>query len=163
VHRILFHKSFIYVVTIQRSEQSIQPEVRKEVIDAMRKILVLLLPLLLLSLVTIQASAILRPVSVENIKGFCFIRVRADRHSMSYLFHYENLSPVSQVYVVSGAVYDANGDLLWGLWFYPNIVEPGNSDDDIVQTIGLGEHSLHFIVIIDDEPVFEDWVAFPGL
>jgi len=59
----------------------------------MRKIVALALPLLFLSLVTIQANAVVTPVEVERAKDVYFVKVKGDHRTKSFLFNYENLSP----------------------------------------------------------------------
>lgn len=63
----------------------------------MRKIVALALPLLFLSLMTIQANAVVTPVEVQRVKDVCFFRMRGDPHTKEFLLHYENLSPSSDV------------------------------------------------------------------
>lgn len=62
-------------------------------IDAMRKIIALALPLLFLSLMIIQANAVVTPVEVQRAKDVYFVKVKGDHRTKSFLFSYENLSP----------------------------------------------------------------------
>jgi len=59
----------------------------------LRKIVALALPLLFLSLMTIQANAVTTPVEVERAKDVYFVKVKGDHRTKSFLFNYENLSP----------------------------------------------------------------------
>ena len=59
----------------------------------LRKIFALALPLLFLSLMTIQANAVTTPVEVERAKDVYFVKVKGDHRTKSFLFNYENLSP----------------------------------------------------------------------
>ena len=62
----------------------------------MRKVVALALPLLFLSLMTIQANAVTTPVEVERAKDVYFVKVKGDHRTKSFLFSYENLSPDTQ-------------------------------------------------------------------
>lgn len=80
--------------------------------NAMKKIIAVALPLLVLSLIAIQANAVVTPVEVERIKGTCFIRMRGDHHTQSFVFHYVNLSPDDQAVSYSIEIWDADGNLV---------------------------------------------------
>jgi len=70
----------------------------------LRKIVALALPLLFLSLMTIQANAVTTPVEVERAKDVYFVKVKGDHRTKSFLFNYENLSPDIQDVTATFAV-----------------------------------------------------------
>ena len=75
----------------------------------MRKIVALALPLVFLSLITVQANAVITPVEVERAKDLYFIRMRGDHQTTSFLFHYVNLSPNPQTVAYKIAIRSADG------------------------------------------------------
>ena len=61
---------------------------RGEVIGTLRKILSLVLLLVFFSLMTIPTGkAETTPVKVERVKDVCFIKVKGDLRTQSFLFH----------------------------------------------------------------------------
>ena len=95
----------------------------------MRKIVALALPLVFLSLITVQANAVITPVEVERVKDVCFIRMRGDHHTQSFLFHYDNLSPEEQVVGFRMRMWNAEGVEIKTPLLKPITVSPSGSID----------------------------------
>ena len=104
---------------------------RKEVTDIIRKILALALPLMFLTLMAIPAgNAATTPVEVFYLKDLCFVRMRGDPYTQSFLFHYVNLSPkVQTVTVIEVRIYDSSGNHQYTIFGLTQLVPPGGSID----------------------------------
>jgi hypothetical protein len=124
----------------------------------MRKIVALALPLLFLSLITIQANAVVTPVEVERVKDVCFVRVRGAHHlppdpeeklDSGFLFYYKNIEPTGEIHSPQNVklwfhIYLGNQhDLPLTIWFYD--VCPGDVIDCIVRRRPYGSH-MEFLV-----------------
>jgi len=83
----------------------------------MRKIVALALPLLFLSLMTIQANAVVTPVEVERAKDVYFVKVKGDHRTKSFLFNYENLSPDIQNLTACGEVWSGPNRICEVTWW----------------------------------------------
>jgi hypothetical protein len=124
----------------------------------MRRIVALALPLLFLSLMTIQANAVVTPVEVERVKDCCFMRVRGAHHvapdsiepyDSGFLFYYKNIEPQGEIHSPQDVklwfhIYLGDQhDLPLTIWFYG--VCPGDVIDCIVRRRPYGYH-MEFIV-----------------
>jgi len=137
---------------------------RREVIDIMKRTIAFALPLLFVSLMIIQANAVLVPVEVERIKDFYFCRVRGDYTTQSFLLHYVNLSPAQQVVGVFRVLWAADGSqaAMFPLILYT--LAPGESID--LDTYSYGLEHLNLRIWIDNQsplpPVVDEWVKLPS-
>ena len=119
----------------------------------MRKIVAIALPLLFLSLMTIQANAVVTPVAVERVKDVCFVRVRGAHHlapdpievcDSGFLFYYKNIEPTGGIHSPQDVklwfhIYLGDQhDLPLTIWFYD--VCPGDIIDCIVRRRSYGHH-----------------------
>ncbi|MFC1488191.1 hypothetical protein ACFLRN_10955 [Thermoproteota archaeon] len=100
-------------------------------------------------------NAVITPVEVERVKDICFIRVRGDHHTQSFLLHYVNLSPGLQGIIIHSGIYIPGGiGELPHLEAFTNIA-PGASIDVTLDTADYG-YALQFEVF-----VIEGLVPFP--
>ena len=122
----------------------------------MKKILALTLLLVFSSLMIVQVRAEVRPVEVERVKDVCFIKVRGDHPTRSFLFHYDNLSPSSQ---------SVHAELKpeWGLSFsiWVTVLEGGSMDVRLTGVDYVYGMIMNFRIEVNGVMVLEDAVAIP--
>ena len=112
----------------------------------MKKILALALPLMFLTLLTIPAGkAVTTPIEVVRANGICYYRMRGDHHTASFLFHYVNLSPVTQTVTLSGIFFTPLGLVYFVTREYT--ILSGKSIDDVVP--GGIEWTFSFYMFVD--------------
>jgi len=119
----------------------------------MRKIIALVMPLVFLSLITAQASAVITPVKVERVKDVCFIKVKGDHRTQSFLFHYDNLSPNSQTVY---AEFKPHSGLRFAIDV--TVIEGGSMDVTLTSDYGM---TMNFRIEVDGEKILEDTVVIP--
>lgn len=114
----------------------------------MRKVIVIGLALLFasVSLIPVQAKAVTKPVEAERVKGFWFYRVKGDHPTASFLLHYVNLSPETQIVSVEGTVLDPTGNLKYRFLKFPTSVTPDATLDYSVSA-GYGDTFVFIIYV----------------
>jgi hypothetical protein len=120
----------------------------------MKKVIAFVLPLLFFSLMTIPTGkAETTPVKVERVKDVCFIKVKGDHRTQSFLFHYDNLSPNSQTVIAQFKPQS-------GLWFAIDVtvIEGGSTDVTLTSDYGM---TMNFQIEVDGEKILEDTVVIP--
>lgn len=125
----------------------------EEVVGFVRKILALALFSIIFSLLTVQVKGQVTPVRVERVKDVCFIKVKGDHHTKSFIFHYDNLSPSSQ------SVY-AEFKPEWGMQFsiWVTILEGSSMDVKLTGDYGI---LMDFRIEVNGVKVLEDAVVIP--
>ena len=130
----------------------------------MKKIVAFILPLLFLSFMIIQVGAlIVVPCEVERIKDLCFIRVKGDYPSQSFLICYVNISPVQQEVGISRHLWTAPGItpmMMMSTIYYT--LAPGESI--VLTTNCYGFDYLRVRILIDNSypPIMDEYVKIPS-
>jgi len=124
----------------------------------MKKVVAFVLPLLFFSLMSTSMASI-TPVKVKRVKDVCFIRMRGDHHTQSFLFYYVNLSPEVQTVELFGYVCEPQGSCAILLFPIRYTVPPGDSIESS-WTEGYG-YIMGFEIFINSELVGQVSVVIP--
>ena len=120
-----------------------------------KKLFTLVLLSFFVALMALPAcSAVVTPVEVEQVKDVCFIRMKGDHNSESFVFHYVNLSPHTQRVKLTGA-YGLPGGL-WAQWSPPEFIVPSGDSIEATRSAHYG-HVLDFTVSTRPNELLESW------
>ncbi len=119
----------------------------------MRKVLALALPLMVLSILTMQVQAVATPVVVKRVKDVCFIFAKGDHQTKKFSVRYDNLSSGSQML---HAEFRPQG----GLWFTidTTIIEGGSMEAGSTGDYGM---TMRFKIVVNGDTVLEDTIVIP--
>jgi len=118
----------------------------------MKKVVAFALLLLLFSLMSTSMASI-TPVKVERVKDVCFIKVKGDHRTQSFLFHYDNLSPNSQT--VHAEFRPQSG---LGFTIHVPVIKGGSMDVRLTSDFGM---TMNFQIEVDGERILKDTVVIP--
>lgn len=124
----------------------------------MKKFVAFALPLMFFSLMS-TSMASTTPAKVKRVKDVCFIRMRGDHHTQSFLFYYVNLSPEVQTVKLGGYVCEPNGPCAILLFRIPYTVPPGDSIE-FSWTEGYG-YMMGLSIFVNSELVGQVSVVIP--